>query len=109
VFGSDWPVSTVKPLDNIEVAVTRRMLGDAEGKSYLDNPRQCISVEEAIQAYTINAAYALRLENEIGSIEVGKKADLVILRKNILSCPSHEIHEATPEVVVVNGNTYRFD
>lgn len=54
------------------------------------NPQQ-ISLVEAIKAYTINAAYVMRQEDKVGSIEVGKEADLIVLDRNIFSLSANQI------------------
>jgi len=70
-LSSDWDVSTVNPFVGIQNVVTRQ-------------PQQ-LNIAEAISAYTINPAYVMRQENKVGSIEIGKEADLIILDQNILS------------------------
>jgi len=67
-----------------------------------------ISVEEAIRAYTINGAYQLRLEDQIGSIEVGKKADLIVLGKNLLEGKLEDIHK-TPVLLTLMDGKARYD
>ena len=80
-FGSDWSVSTANPFYEIEVAVTRKdpEKGDAE----VLIPEERITLEDAIAAFTINAAYTNHLDDQTGSIEVGKLADLVVLNRNL--------------------------
>ena len=90
-FGSDWYVTSVNPLDGIETAVTRL---DPNGLT--DVPLgvgEEITLAEAIENYTINGAYVNFLDDQAGSIEAGKQADLVILDKNLFAIPSHEINE----------------
>jgi predicted amidohydrolase YtcJ len=79
--GSDWPVSSLDPLEGIQVAVTRRALDAGPGAPWL--PNETISLMDVLAAYTINGAYALHQENETGSVEVGKLADLVVLDRNL--------------------------
>ena len=90
-FGSDWYVTSVNPLDGIEAAITRL---DPNGLT--DVPLgvgEEITLAEAIENYTINGAYVNFLDDQVGSIEVGKQADLVILDKNLFAIPAHEINE----------------
>jgi hypothetical protein len=90
-FGSDWYVTSVNPLDGIEAAVTRL---DPNGLT--DVPLgvgEEITLAEAIKNYTINGAYVNFLDDQVGSIEVGKQADLVILDKNLFAIPAHEINQ----------------
>lgn len=81
--GSDAPVDTrdPRPFFNLEKAVTRH--NDRTGHIY--NPEQRISVRDALDAYTINGAMALRQDHLTGSLEVGKKADFVILNHDLLA------------------------
>jgi predicted amidohydrolase YtcJ len=101
-FGSDWPVSTVNPLDGIEVAVTHKALAlSFEKPSYV--PEQQISLIEAIRAYTIDSAEILGLENQIGSIEIGKLADIIILDANLFKIEECDIHTAKVMMTLING------
>jgi predicted amidohydrolase YtcJ len=73
-FHSDSPVAPALPLLDVQCMVTRRTLsGDIHG------PNQAVSVDDALKAVTINAAYHLRRDHDLGSIEVGKFADFVSL------------------------------
>jgi len=80
-FGSDWPVAPANPLEGIYAAVTRRTLDNKNNKGWV--PQQKITVEQALKAYTINAAYASFDEHIKGSLEVGKLADFIILNQDI--------------------------
>jgi len=100
-FGSDWSVDTADPLEIMETAVTRiESLGN-EGEPLF--AVEGIAVEEAIAAYTINAAYANFLDATTGSIEVGKLADLVVLERNLLAIPAFEISDARVMATYLEG------
>ena len=92
VGGSDWSVSSMNPLEAIQVAVTRRALDAPPGEPWL--PREVVTLERMLAAYTIDGARVSFEERETGSIEVGKAADLVVLDRNLLAVPVHEIHRA---------------
>ncbi len=67
------------------------------------NPKVRITVEEAIRCYTMESAYAGFVERTLGSLTVGKRADFVILSKNILRVPAEEIRQTTVEATFVGG------
>ena len=56
-----------------------------------------------IRGFTLNAAYQLHMEDQIGSIEVGKKADLVVLEKNLFDVPVDEVHEVKVRATFIDG------
>lgn len=76
-FHFDGPTSPNKPLESLQTVVTRKTVG-----GNVLGPEECISIDDAIRGYTINAAYQLSMDKEVGSIEVGKLADLIILSDN---------------------------
>lgn len=101
VGGSDWPVTSVNPLDAIEVAMTHRNPGDT--KTPVWNPGERVELPAILTAYTINAAYANWRELETGSIETGKSADLIVLDKNLFSIPPPEIHTTKVLLTLLDG------
>jgi predicted amidohydrolase YtcJ len=105
-FGADWPAansySTYKPLDEIEIATTRRELDKPDGPQ-LPSPEEVITLEAALKAATMGPAWQLGMEREVGSIEVGKFADLVVLEKNLFEVASRDIHKTKVAMTVMNG------
>ncbi len=101
--GSDWTVSTLNPLDAIEVALTRQEPETPEGPVLV--PEERADLPRMLAAYTINTAYATRLERETGSLEPGKAADLIVLDRNLFSIPVHEIHQAKVLLTMLDGQT----
>jgi len=88
-FGSDFPVEQVDPLLGFYAAVTRQDAeGWPEGGWY---PEQRLTREEALRAFTLDAAYAAFQEDDLGSIEPGKYADFVILSQDLMTVPAEEI------------------
>ncbi len=92
VAGSDWSVSSMNPLEAIEVGVTRRDPDDPSVPVFL--PEERVSLPAMLAAYTVGGAYASREEKETGSIEVGKAADLIVLDRNLFEVPPEQIHRA---------------
>ncbi len=100
-FGSDWSVSTANPYVQMETAVTR--LG-ALGEPYPEfTPHERISLPSAIEAFTINAAFVNKQEDETGSIEVGKLADLIVLDQNLFDIEPSEISETRVLLTLFGG------
>ena len=100
-FGSDWSVSSVNPLEEIEVAVRRADPTKPDEAPYLPDER--IDLRDAIAAFTINAAYVNFHDDRTGSIEPGKLADLVVLDQNLFAIDANQISEAKALVTVLGG------
>lgn len=100
--GSDWSVSSMNPLDAMQVAVTRRGLTDSTGAAWI--PQELADLPAMIAGYTINGAYVNFEETKTGSIEVGKAADLIVLDRNIFETPKHAIHRAKVLLTLLDGN-----
>ena len=94
-FGSDWPVTSHKPMDAIFIPVLRKVPGSS-GEAWSFN--EAITLEESLTAYTVNAAYQLFSENEIGKLEPGMRANFVILDKN-----PFETYEVDVKSVWIDG------
>ena len=99
--GSDWTVSSLNPLYAIEVAITRRGPGKKDGDALF--PEEAVKLETMLRAYTLEGAFSLFKENEIGSLEAGKLADIIILDRNLFQIPTHEIHNASVVQTIFNG------
>jgi len=100
-FGSDWAVAPATPLEGIYAAVTRRTLDDKNPGGWV--PEQKISVDEALRAYTANAAYASFEESIKGTLVAGKLADFVVLDRDLFSIPAPQLRDAKVIVTVVGG------
>jgi predicted amidohydrolase YtcJ len=100
-FGSDWYVAPPTPMEGIYAAATRRTIDGKNPDGWV--PQQKINVEEALRAYTIDAAYAAFSEKSLGSLEPGKLADLVVLKRNPFETPPEEINAVPIQTTIVGG------
>src|SRR5690349_3819513 len=101
VFGSDWFVAPPTPIEGIYAAVTRRTLDDRNPDGWI--PEQKIGVEEALRAYTIDAAYATFDEKIKGSLERRKLADIVIIDRDLTRIAPPSIRDAKVTHTIVGG------
>jgi len=95
---SDSPVVPANPLMGIYAAVTRRA---ESGQTIL--PAECVSADQALKMFTINAAYATFEEKIKGSLVSGKLADMVLLSGNPLTCPPEQIKDIQVDLTVIDG------
>jgi predicted amidohydrolase YtcJ len=101
-LGSDWSVAPIDPLLGIDAAVNRRTLDGRHPGGWF--PEQKITVKEAIEGYTLTSAYAAFQEKNLGTLEVGKLADLVVLSRDILADAERDhIAETTVVLTMVGG------
>lgn len=100
-FGSDWTVAPISPMEGIYAAVTRRTLDGANPEGWV--PKQKITVEEALRAYTSASAYAGFQEQRLGTLEAGKWADFVVLSDNLFEIDPAAIREVQVLRTVVGG------
>jgi len=106
--GSDWPVSSPNPLWEIHVAVNRTIppgypYAGPEGGEEPFLPDQRLDLPTALAAATMGSAYVNHLDDLSGSIEVGKRADLVVLDRNLFEHPPDEIADASVDLTFVGG------
>lgn len=106
-YGSDWPVASANPLEGIQVALTRRCPGKTDGE--LLAPEERVSLEQAIESYTINSAYVSHIEDRSGSLVVGKSADLVVLDRDLFKIPVDEISKAQVLLTLFAGEAVHGD
>jgi hypothetical protein len=100
-FGSDWFVAPATPLEGIYAAVTRRTLDGVNPNGWV--PQQKITVEQALKAYTSEAAYASFEEDVKGMLKPGMLADFVLLDRDITAIPPEEIADTEVLRTVVGG------
>jgi predicted amidohydrolase YtcJ len=88
-LGSDFPVEEVDPMLGIYAAVTRQDIKGWPGGGWY--PLEVLSREEAVRGFTLDAAYAGFMEQLVGSLEPGKRADFIVLDKDIMTVDATEI------------------
>src|SRR2546425_13001498 len=100
-FGSDWPVVTLNPWPGVQNALTRQTTEGNPPDGFV--PKERISLEDTIKAYTLGAAVAGRREKTEGSIEPGKLADLIVLSQDLFKIPPTEIVKTEVLLTFVGG------
>lgn len=99
--GTDYSVSPYNPFYTLHAAVTRQDRdNNPEGGWF---PEEALSREEALRAATMAGAYAMHAEDVLGSIEVGKLADFVVIPVDYMTIPAEEIWKIKPEMTVIDG------
>ena len=101
VVGSDWPVVPfVNPWIAIETMVTRQVLG---GGGEIISGGERVSLEQAIDLFTIEAARQMNTATYSGSIELGKLADFIVIDRDVFNIPITEIHKTRVLRTFVHG------
>ncbi|MFK4390361.1 putative amidohydrolase YtcJ [Peribacillus frigoritolerans] len=98
-FGTDFPIDILNPLLQIYRAVTRI---DSSGKTVW-HPHECITLAEALKAYTSGPAYGTFREQELGTLEAGKLADIIVLERNLFEVFVEEIPDIKVLITMVDG------
>lgn len=97
-FGTDFPVAPLNPLMGIYQAITRK---DLNGNAW--RVSEGVLLAQALRFYTASPAYGSFREKELGTLEVGKKADIVILTKNLFNIPTEEILKTDVKMTIMDG------
>ena len=100
-FGSDWFVAPPTPLDGLYAAVTRRTLDGRQPGGWV--PAERISLDAALRAYTVDAAYAGFDDRRTGRIAPGFAADLAVIDRDLFSGPPESIADAQVAATIVAG------
>ncbi|KQL49677.1 amidohydrolase [Brevibacillus choshinensis] len=98
-ISSDFPIVGLNPMPEIHRAVTR--IDNSNVQQW--NPEQSISLADALKGYTVTPAYGTFREHELGTLEVGKLADIVVLDRNLFAVPSEEILDTIVKLTMVDG------
>ncbi|MCQ4636905.1 amidohydrolase [Anaerovorax odorimutans] len=99
-FGSDYPVYEMNPMIGIHAAVTRCL---TDGTPTGVNPQERISLTDALLAYTKGSAESLGREQELGTLEEGKLADLVVLDSNLFGMELQDYLKVRPLLTMMDG------
>jgi len=113
-FGSDYPASGagllgLSPIYQVEIGRTRQSAGEPDAPI---QPRESerLDLDTLLRGYTLDAAWQLHLEDQVGSIETGKQADLVMLDKNLFDIDTYAIHSVPVLLTLFGGKVvYRAD
>ncbi len=100
-FGSDWSVSSPNPFFQMGTAVQRICGPDGNQEPFL--PEEAITLAQALDAFTVHAAFVNRLDRDTGSVEVGKSADLAVLDRNSFDVPPSEFARTQVLVTLFEG------
>jgi predicted amidohydrolase YtcJ len=99
--GSDFPVEEPNPMLGFYAAITRQDPSGNPPEGWM--PEERLSRDEMLQSFTRNAAYAAHAENDLGTLEVGRLADMVTLDRNVMTVPPSEILKATVQMTIIGG------
>jgi predicted amidohydrolase YtcJ len=100
-FGSDWTVAPLNPMLGLYAAVTRATLDGKNPNGWF--PEQKLTLNEAIEAYTMGSAFAEFREKEKGSLTPGKLADVVVLDTDLFATPPEKIKDAAVRLTIAGG------
>ena len=98
--GSDFPVEDANPFHGLYASITRRA---REGEHDAWQPAQRMTRDEAVRSFTCWNAWAAGQETDVGSLEAGKRADLVVLSDDVMTCEESQIKDVVPVVTMVGG------
>jgi predicted amidohydrolase YtcJ len=107
-MGSDWSVSTADPLIEMEIAVNRIHRSEHEIYPPL-GPEERLTLDEAIHAFTMGSAYVNHLDDETGSLTVGKLADVIVLDRDLFDRGAGEIGDARVVATFIEGDPVYLD
>ena len=111
VGGSDWNVSSLNPLEAIEVGLLRQdwtqndhLVGDTTSQLDTLNADERVDLDTMLRAYTADAAWAMQQDTITGSLMRGKRADLIVLSKDLFAVPPQQVSTVFVEQTYMNGN-----
>jgi predicted amidohydrolase YtcJ len=99
--GTDYSVSPYNPFYTLHAAVTRQDRNNNPPGGWY--PEEAMTREEALYAATMAGAYTMHAEDVLGSIEIGKLADFVVIPVDYMTIPAEDIWKITPDMTVIGG------
>lgn len=113
-FGSDWPVSSPDPIQEIHVAVNRRLSGRAGTPGTAETetafrPDEAVDVATAVAAFTEGVAWVDHQEARLGTLRVGHRADLVVVDQDLFAIPTSEIGDTSVDCTIAAGQVVHGD
>jgi predicted amidohydrolase YtcJ len=95
------------PFSDIQVGHNRQYVEDGPAGSVAAPKTEALSRENMVDGYTRQAAYQLAIDDTLGSLEAGKKADFIGLDKDLFEIDRYKIHEIQPDVVILDCKVAR--
>jgi len=100
-LGSDFPVVGIDPMEEVYGAVFRMLEDQSNPEGWF--PAERISMAEALRAYTLGSAYAMGIDDRLGTLSAGKVADICVLDRNLFACSPAEVLETKSVLTVLGG------
>ncbi|MFT5543038.1 MAG: putative amidohydrolase YtcJ [Glaciecola sp.] len=100
-FGSDFPVELANAFHGLHAAVTRQSGENVPMQGWI--PEEKVSLENALRGFTLDAAYAAFQDDKIGSLEVGKRADFIVIDRDVFTVPQADIRSTQVLETWING------
>ena len=102
-FKSDWDEGNSSPFTGIQVGHNRQYVGENPESPTALPKEEALSREDMVIGYTRNGPYQQGLEDELGTITTGKKADFIVLNADLFEVDRYEIHKVQPDAVILDG------
>ncbi len=102
-YGSDWPIDHLALWEHFQLGMNRQLVGD----DYKHSNDRDLTVQEVLRSATIDAAYMLGQEQNIGSLEIGKFADFIVLNQNPFTLDRYKIHTVKVDQIFLGGKSIK--
>jgi predicted amidohydrolase YtcJ len=98
-----WQDEAANPYHGMQIGHNRQPVEGGPDARYAKPRSERMRLDTLVDGYTINGAYQLSRSDELGSIEVGKQADLVVLNQNLFEVSRYDVHKTKPVAVIMDG------